>query len=90
MLLMGLVSPRLRRVFYLIMGVMKVLGIFDKGSLDGVSGVKLQSKKPREKVGGEKNGIWGTLEKFVVKEKFRGGEWYGNSGRNVGLKFFYV
>lgn len=69
----------------MIVGVMKVLGIFDKGSLDGVSGVKLQSKKPEEKVGGEKNGIWGNLEKFVVKEKFRG-EWDGNSGMNVGLK----
>lgn len=73
----------------MILGVMKVLGIFDKGSLHGLSGVKLQSKKPQEKVGGEKNGIWGTLEKFVVKEKFRG-EWYGNSGRNVGLKLFYI
>lgn len=29
-----------KSLFYLIMGVMKVLGIFDKGSLDGVSGVK--------------------------------------------------
>lgn len=29
-----------KSLFYLIMGVMKVLGIFDRGSLDGVSGVK--------------------------------------------------
>lgn len=29
-----------KSLFYLIMGVMKVLGMFDKGRLDGVSGVK--------------------------------------------------
>ena len=32
------------------MGVMKVVGIFDKRSLDGVAGVKPQSKKAQEKM----------------------------------------
>lgn len=38
----------------MVMGVMKVVGIFDKRSLDGVAGVKPQSKKAQEKMGGEK------------------------------------